>query len=169
MFKYVATITKTVEFFILKLAYLFALQIYFLSRLKLRQKGEKNNLHFFVWCAKNNGRCWLFLTSYPYLSLSLSLALPFSFSISFPLSLYLSLSLFPTTLFSLLSHFAYCILVLTNNFFYSVIFPFSRVSFPFDTLDWGLNPVRVTASYSNEKLAAATIYLLLRSVAEYQL
>ena len=30
------------------------------------------------------------------------------------------------------------------------VIPFLRVSSPFDSLDWGLTPVRVTASYSNE-------------------
>ena len=54
-------------------------------------------------------------------------------------------------------------------FFYSVIFPFLRVSSPFDSLDCGLTPVRVTASYSNEGLVAATIHLLLRTMAGYQL
>ena len=41
--------------------------------------------------------------------------------------------------------------------FLFVIFPFLRVSSFFDSLDWGLTPVRATASYSNEGLVAATI------------
>ena len=42
-------------------------------------------------------------------------------------------------------------------FFYSVIFPFLRVSSPFDSLDWGLTWLRATGSYLNEGLEAATI------------
>ena len=34
--------------------------------------------------------------------------------------------------------------------FYSVIFPFLRVSSPFDSLDWGLTLVRAIASYSKK-------------------
>ena len=42
-------------------------------------------------------------------------------------------------------------------FIYSVIFPFLRVSSPFDSLDWGITQVRGTASYSNERLVDLTI------------
>ena len=49
-------------------------------------------------------------------------------------------------------------IVQANFFFNSVIFPFLWVSSPFDSLDWGLTLVRGTASYSNEGLAAVTIY-----------
>ena len=38
-----------------------------------------------------------------------------------------------------------------------VISPFLWVSSPFDSLDWGLTPVRATTSYSNEGLVASTI------------
>ena len=42
----------------------------------------------------------------------------------------------------------------------SVNFPFLRVSSPFDSWDWGLTPVRATASYTYEWLVAATIFFL---------
>ena len=41
--------------------------------------------------------------------------------------------------------------------FFSFIFPFLKVSSPFDSLDYGLTPVRVTASYLNERLVPKTI------------
>ena len=53
--------------------------------------------------------------------------------------------------------------------FFSVIYPFLRVSSPFNSLDWGLTPVRVTASYLSEGLTIANTQFILTSLLIYPL
>ena len=47
------------------------------------------------------------------------------------------------------------------NIFFSCVFSFLQISSPFDSLDWVLNPMRVTASYSNEGLVEVRLLFLL--------